>query len=316
MRKAAIFGAAGTIGRWIGAELERRGIPFRAAGRDGRRLEAAFGGMRGAEVVTADLATAAGAAEAGRGADTVFYCVGVPFTNFALHPALMRTSLEGAAAAGVERMAVVSSVYSYGVPRTQRVAETHPREPHTVKGRYRKEQEDLALEANARGVLHTLVVRLPDFYGPHAENSLAHRIFTAALAGKKATWLGPASTPHEFIFVPDAAAPIVELASRPDCYGEAWNLGGAGEISGAEFIQKVYRAAGREPKFRTVGAGMLRVAGLFQPLLRELVEMRYLQETPVILDDSKLLARLGNVQKTPYEEGIRRTVEFLRTSGV
>lgn len=316
MRKVAIFGAAGTMGRWIGAELERRGVPFRAVGRDGRRLESAFAGMRGAEIAAADLAAVQGAAEAARGADTVIYCVGVPYTDFARHPALMRTSLEGAAAAGVERMAVLSSVYSYGAPRTRRVAETHPREPHTVKGRHRKEQEDMALEANALGVLRTLVVRLPDFYGPHAENSLAHQVFRAALTGRTANWLGPVSTPHEFVFVPDAAEPIVELASRPDCYGEAWNLGGASEIAGGEFIQKVYLAAGRQPRFRTAGRRMLRALGLFRPLMQELVEMLYLQETPVILDDSKLLARLGNVKKTPYDEGIRRTVEFLRAAGV
>ena len=31
--------------------------------------------------------------------------------------------------------------------------------------------------------------------------------------------------------------------------------------------------------------------------------MLYLQETPVILDDSKLRGRLGQVHKTPYDQG-------------
>jgi hypothetical protein len=41
----------------------------------------------------------------------------------------------------------------------------------------------------------------------------------------------------------------------------------------------------------------------------------YLQETPVILDDSKLAAKLGGLHKTSYDEGIRLTVEHLRASG-
>lgn len=316
MDRVAIFGAAGTMGKLVGAELERRGIPFRAVGRNRAKLEAGFNGQKGVEIVTADLADPASAAAAARGADTVIYAVGVPYPEFRRHPALMRTTVEAAAEAGVERLAVISSVYSYGTPQTRRVDEQHPREPHTAKGRYRKEQEDIALDANSLGLLKTLVVRLPDFYGPHAENSLAHQVFSAALAGKTANWLGPVSTTHEFVFVPDAARVIVELASRTECYGEAWNVGGPGEIVGGDFIQKVYLAAGGRPRFRTVGRGMLRLAGLFQPFMRELVEMMYLQETPVILDDSKLLAVLRNVTKTPYDEGIHRTVEFMRNGRV
>jgi nucleoside-diphosphate-sugar epimerase len=104
----------------------------------------------------------------------------------------------------------------------------------------------------------------------------------------------------------------VDLATHPECYGEAWNLGGAGEISGADFIQKVYLAAGREPRFRTVGRGMLKLAGIFNPFMRELPEMLYLQETPVILDDSKLRAKLGDIVRTPYDQGISDTLEWMR----
>ncbi len=223
----------------------------------------------------------------------------------------MRITLEAAARVEVARLAVVSSVYSYGVPQTRRVAESHPRQPAAFKGRMRKEQEDLVLEAHAKGVIHGLVVRLPDFYGPYADNSLANPILRAALTGKRANWLGPASTPHEFLYVPDAAPVLAELAAHEDAYGEAWNLGGAGEITGGEFIQKVYRALGREPKFRSAGRRLLRLMGLFNPLMRELVEMLYLAETPVILDDSKLAARLGRLEKTSYDDGIRQTLKWM-----
>ena len=40
MRKAAIFGAAGPIGTLVGAELERRGVPFRVVGRNPEKLAA------------------------------------------------------------------------------------------------------------------------------------------------------------------------------------------------------------------------------------------------------------------------------------
>jgi nucleoside-diphosphate-sugar epimerase len=311
MDHVAIFGAAGAIGRAVGTELERRGVPFRVVGRSREKLEQAFGKMAHAEIFPADLSEARSAGAAARGVDTIIYCVGLPYPSHHLHPALMRTTLEAAKLVGVARLVLPSSVYSYGVPRASSVAETHPREPHTRKGKYRKQQEDLVMEAHAAGAIQGMIVRLPDFYGPHADLSLANPMFRAALAGKTANWVGPENSPHEFVYVPDTGPVIVDLASRADTYGEAWNFGGAATINTLDFLTRIYRAVGRAPKYRTVGAGMLKFLGWFNPTMREVVEMLYLQETPVILDDRKLLAKLP-VHKTPYDDGIRQTLEWMR----
>jgi len=105
---------------------------------------------------------------------------------------------------------------------------------------------------------------------------------------------------------------LAELAGRADCYGEAWNIGGAEAIAGIDFMTRVYRAAGRDPHYRSVGRTMLRIEGAVNPMLKELVELLYLQETPVILDDRKLAATLGVLKKTSYDDGIRRTLEWMR----
>jgi nucleoside-diphosphate-sugar epimerase len=311
MQNVAIFGAAGAIGRAVGAELESRGVQFRVVGRSRQKLEEAFGKMTHAEVFPADLSEARSAGAAARGVDTIIYCVGLPYPSHHLHPVLMRTTVDAATLVRVERLVLPSSVYSYGVPRTSRVAETHPREPHTRKGKFRKEQEDIVMEAHAAGALQGMIVRLPDFYGPDADIGLANPMFRAALAGKTANWVGPVNPPHEFVYVPDTGPVIVDLASRTDTFGEAWNFGGAATINTMDFITRIYRAVGRAPKYRTVGAGMLKFLGWFNPTMREVLEMLYLQETPVILDDSKLLAKLP-VHKTPYDEGIRQTLDWMR----
>ena len=312
MQKVAIFGAAGAVGRALAPELDRRGIPFRAVGRDQAKLHAAFDRMAHAEIFAADLTDLRSAAAAAREVDTIVYAVGVPYPSFHLHPVMTRTAIEAAASMRVARLVLISSVYSYGVPRTSRVSETHPREPQTRKGSFRKEQEDAVLEAHRQKRLQTMVVRLPDFYGPHADLSLANPIFRAAIAGKTANWVGPVNAPHEFVFVPDAGPIAADLANCAECYGEAWNVGGAGEINALDFITRVYRAAGRSPKYRSVGRGFLKMLGWFSPLYRELPEMLYLAETPVLLDDSKLRAKFPSLHKTGYDEGIRKTLDWMR----
>jgi nucleoside-diphosphate-sugar epimerase len=309
---AAIFGAAGAIGQQAAAEFERRGIPFCVIGRHKARLEQAFGRLRYAAIRQADAADVASATAALRGADTVVYALGLPYPQHHLHPVLMRNTLEAAEAAGVKRLLLISSVYPFGVPRTVKVAETHPRVPCSRKGEYRKQQEDLVLDAHAKGKIAGMILRLPDFYGPGAELSVAHLIFQAAVAGQTANWLGPAGTPHEFVYVPDSGPVIADLAQAPDCYGEAWHFAGPEAISALDFITRVYRAAGSAPKYRSVSRTLMRVLGWFKPDYAEVPEMMYLQETPVLLDDSKLLARFPATKKTAYDVGIRQTLEAMR----
>ena len=239
--------------------------------------------------------------------------MGVPYTQFALHPKLTAVALAASAGAGVGRFVHVGTVYSYGRPTRDRVDESHPRDPHTFKGRMRKEQEDRVLAADGRGGMRTLVLRPPDFYGPDAGQSYVRSVFDAAvLDGGKANVVGPVDTPHEFIFVPDLARAVLAASREPAAYGQAWNVAGPGSTTTRQFADRVFAAAGREPRLRPAGKTTLRLLGLFNPLLREVVEMHYLWTTPVLLDDTRLRQLLPGLRKTPYDEGIRLTLEAMR----
>ena len=114
--------------------------------------------------------------------------------------------------------------------------------------------------------------------------------------------------------MPDVGPVLLDLADRPEAYGRWWHLGGAGTITQREFASKVFAAVGRTPRLRVAGKTTLRLMGLFNPLMRELVEMNYLHTSPVVLDDSALQRLLGPVKKTSYDEGIRKTLETMRPS--
>jgi nucleoside-diphosphate-sugar epimerase len=313
--KYAIFGAAGAVGQAVAAELNARGLPFRVVGRSADTLRsrfAKFGEL--AEVCPADLGVAGEARRAAAGVETIVYAVGMPYDRFALHPVLMRTTVDAAIAERVAKLVHLSNVYPYGLPQTPVVDESHPRNPHTFKGRMRKEQEDIVLAAHDRSGLRTTILRAPDFYGPAAELSLAYQIFSAALAGKPANVLGPIDTPHEFIFVPDLGRALVAVSETEAVFGRAWNIAGPETITVREFARRVYAQFGAPLRLRVVSNTMLRVLGLFNPLMRELVEMHYLQTNPVILDDRRLRSIIPNLSKTPYDEGIRVTVETMRAA--
>ena len=155
------------------------------------------------------------------------------------------------------------------------------------------------------GKIKTRVLRLPDFYGPDVERSLLSDLFLAAKQNRKAKLIGPVDRPHEFVFVPDVGPVVTKLLDTPAAFGRAWNLGGAGITTQ---IELAVLAFGGHPRYMAAGKMMLRFLGLFDPFLREFVEMHYLLTDPLIVDDSALKQLLGEVHKTPYVEGIRQSL--------
>jgi nucleoside-diphosphate-sugar epimerase len=312
-----LFGATGSVGKALAAKLAERGQPFRVVGRSEERLRRDFRAYEPlVEYCAADLSDRVAAARAAAGVDTVFYTVGVPYPQFEQHPKLTRVALEVTAAAGVRHFVHLSTVYPYGVPRQEFVSESHPRNPKAFKGRMRKEQEDLVLAANNPKGMRTTILRAPDFYGPDSELSYVRAIFDAALNGGTANVIGPIDTPHEFIFVPDVAETLIALSEKEEAYGRAWNVAGPGLITTWQFAEQVFQEVHQKPRLRVAGKVMLRVLGVFNPFLREVFEMHYLWTTPVKLDDTRLRQLLPNLHKTPYSEGIRATIEAMRTHAV
>jgi len=308
MSKVALFGAAGAIGQSIARALAAQGRSYRVVGRSEAGLRKAFGADPLAEIVTWNPDVPASVQAAAAGIDTLIYLVGVNYWQFELHPQLMRKTLDGAIAAGVRNFILIGTVYPYGRARTMPVSEDHPREPHTFKGRMRKAQENILLQAHAQGRINATVLRLPDFYGPGVEASLLHRAAVAAVKGGTADLIGPIDRPHEFVFVPDVGPVVARLLDAPAAFGHVWHLAGAGVTTQRALVDEMERQVGHKVAVRVAGKTMLRVLGLFNRMIREMVEMHYLLTDPLIMDDTALQRLLGPITKTPYAEGIRQTL--------
>ncbi|WP_404992991.1 NAD-dependent epimerase/dehydratase family protein [Cupriavidus pauculus] len=315
MSQVALFGAAGVIGQSIAAALSREGRRYRVVGRSEASLREAFGADPLAEIVTWNPNSPASVQAAAEGIETLLYMVGVNYWQFELHPELMQKTIDGAVAAGVKNIILIGTVYPYGRARSNPVREDHPREPHTFKGRMRKAQEDLLMQAHKAGRINATVLRLPDFYGPGVEASLLHRAALAAVNGGTADMVGPIDCPHEFVFVPDVGPVVARLLDTPAAFGKIWNLAGAGVTTQRELVAEMERLTGRKLKLRVVGKTMLRLIGLFNPFMREMVEMNYLMTDPLIMDDSALRQLIGPIRKTSYQEGIRQTLAAVAKTG-
>lgn len=306
MSRVALIGGTGAVGRAIARALRDQGRTYRVIGRNAASLEKLFGEDSAAELTTWN-ADAASAAAALQGVESAIYLIGVPYDHFELHPLLMRITLEGAVAAGVKRMLLIGTVYPYGLPQARTVDESHPRAPRAFNARMRKEQEDLLLAAHGHGI-ETVLLRLPDLYGPGMEKSYLTAQFANAPQGKRSMMIGPVDVRHEWAFIPDCASVTVRVLDDPRTYGAFWNYGGPGEITQREFSDKIYAACGQKPNYFVVNKSMLRLFGMINPEMRRFAEMNYLMSNPVVLNDDRLKSLLGELPKTSYDDGVRLTL--------
>ena len=107
---------------------------------------------------------------------------------------------------------------------------------------------------------------------------------------------------------------VARLTFTPNAYGRVWHLAGAGVTTQQAIVEEIERQIGHRLRVRVAGKTMLRLLGLFNPLMREMVEMHYLLTDPVLMDDSALQELLGQIHKTPYSDGVRECLAAIRAS--
>lgn len=157
------------------------------------------------------------------------------------------------------------------------------------------------------GALTALIARAADFYGPGATNTFVHpMVFEKLRHGKKASWLCNDSVPHSMIYTPDAVRGTALLGNTDDAFGRAWHLPTRDNPpTGREFIEMVAKNYGTSPSWQVLKPWMLKMVGVFNPLVRESIELLYQNEYPYIVDSSDFESRF--FRATSYDEGIRTT---------
>ncbi len=307
MKKALVLGASGGMGYAIVAELVERGLDVIAFARTKEKLEKLFNNMEKVKIVTGDVFNKTDLLNAAKGIDVIFHAVNIPYSEwYEKQPTLMKNVVQAAESSNC-KLAIVDNIYAYGRGNGNKVNEEYSKNPHTKKGKIRVELGKIAFQAN----IPVLIAHFPDFYGPNAGNTMLTYTFEKVAQNKKAMFVGNQQNAREYIYTPDGAKAIVELASHDKAYGQSWNIPAAGVISGEKIIDIARSHLHYQKSVSTVTKGMIRFLGIFDKQMREVVEMLYLTEDPVVLDGSKYEREIGPLPATPYEEGIKRTLDFM-----
>jgi nucleoside-diphosphate-sugar epimerase len=310
-RTTLILGVTGSIGRGLAAELAARGWQVRALHRNPEKAAASTALPDTVRWIKGDAMQLADVVAAASGTSLIVHAVNPP--NYRDWRGLALPMLENTIAAARSsnaRILMPATIYNFGADSALILKEGSPQIPTTRKGQVRLEMELKLKQASLHGV-RSIVVRAGDFFGPGAGNSWLTRGMVRRGHARSVYYPGPAGIGHAWAYVPDLAKTMVRLVEceRPMTEYEVFHFRGHWFERGVEILELVCRSRGQSPRhIKPFPWWAVRLASPFVDPCREMLEMRYLWQRAMQLDNAKLCALIGAESHTPIDEALAATL--------
>jgi nucleoside-diphosphate-sugar epimerase len=303
-----ILGAGGVISNELVQLLCMNKLPYRLVSRHPAPIRGAT------EIISADLSDKEQTTRAVAGSKVVVLLAGLKYDLklwAELWPRIMANTIEACKRAGA-KLIFFDNVYMYGKVSGAMTEET-PFNPCSKKGEIRANIATSLMDEWKAGRLTAMIARAADFYGPNARNGIPNILYFEPFhKNKKAMCLISDSMPHSFTYTLDAAQALVTLAGSESAWNQTWHLPTTpNPLTAKEFITCAAKEISRSPNYRVLSRPIVRIIGWFDPLVGEVYEMLYQNDSPYLFDSSKF-ARTFGFAGTPYAEGIRVTAASYR----
>lgn len=301
-----VLGGTGGTGADTVNELVSRGRHVRATSR-----KPPLSAHPNVEWRSVDARNADEVMQACAGAEVVYHCINVPYDRWAkeLVP-IADAVIAGASAAGA-RLVVMDNLYMYGPPHGP-MTESNPHRATGPKGRLRSRLEQRYLTAHRQGKAKVVIARASDFYGARANSSVVMLVVDPMLRGKPGSWIGSLGAPHTLSYLPDVAWGIATLGEHEEAFGQIWHIPAAEPMTGRQTIALVAKELGVRPRMSVISKPMMLLAGLFNPQIREALEVYYQFDKPFVMDATKFATTFGS-RVTPHRDAIIATIAARRS---
>jgi nucleoside-diphosphate-sugar epimerase len=308
-----ILGANGTIGSVLAKELPTYTNKIRLVSRNPKKVNETD------ELFPADLSDPEQVEKAIAGSEIVYLLVGFDY-NIKIWqdkwPKLMRATID-ACIRHKAKLVFFDNVYMYDINAMRHMTEDALINPPSKKGEVRMEIAKMLLDEVKKGKLTALIARSADFYGPNNDKSfLIEVVYKNIKKGKTPNWFINANKKHSFTYTPDAAKATALLGNTPDAYNQVWHLPtDKHTLTGKEMVELFTTEMHVKNKIMVIPMWLLKILGLFIPIMKEMPEMMYQYDRDYYFDSTKFDKRFTNFKATTYKEGVRMTVANTVSTG-
>lgn len=308
MKKVLVTGADGFIGSHLTQALLAEGLDVRAL-----CLYNSFGNLGwlegvsepGLETVLGDVRDPDFCRELCRGVDTIFHLaalIAIPY-SYVAPDSYVDTNirgtlnmLQGARAAGVDRIVVTSTSEVYGTALSVPISESHPRQPQSPYSATKIGADALALSFHAAFDLPVVIARPFNTYGPRqSARAIIPTIISQIASGRREIKVGDLTPTRDFNFVADTAAGFIAIARAAGVEGREINIATGTEVTMAETLQTIAELMGADVTWVTDPARLRPAAS----------------EVRRLCGDSSLLRELtGWAPSYSLREGLSKTISW------
>jgi nucleoside-diphosphate-sugar epimerase len=311
-RTALVIGITGSIGREVAVALLRRGWQVRALHRDPSAARISRAQPNSVQWIKGDAMQPGDVVEAARGTDLIVHAANPPnYRNWRGLALPMLDNTIVAASVSNARILLPATIYNFGRNAPRVLKENSPQIPTTRKGQVRVEMELKLQKASLYGV-RSIIVRAGDFFGPGAGNSWLTRGMVRARGRVRTVYNpGPPEVGHSWAYLPDLAEAMARLieCERPMSACEVLHFRGHWLERGVEMAELVCRASGiSHDRIKPFPWWAVKLAAPFVNAFREMLEMRYLWQVPLQMDNTKMYALIGREPHTPIDVALAATL--------
>lgn len=312
MSKVLVLGATGGIGGEVARQLKAAGWEVCALTRDvdkARSQQPGFAWLKGDALKRDEVIAAA------RGCAVIVHAVNPPgYRNWAEQVLPMVDNTIAAAIVEGATVVLPGTVYNFGPDAFPVLREDSPQHPQTRKGAIRVQLEQRLLHASRQGA-RVLIVRAGDFFGAQAANSwFSQGLVKPGKPVSTVSYPGARGVAHQWAYLPDVARTMVALLERRaslDAFA-CFHMAGHIDRDGMQMVQAIQRVVlrrtGQQPSVGSFPWWLLKLVAPFVVTFRELQEMRYLWQTPLCMDNQRLVEVLGSEPHTPLEHAVEATL--------
>lgn len=297
-----ILGANGQIGEELARELKRNFTSdIRIVSRNAKKINDTD------EVFSADLSIREKAIEAVKGSNIAYFTLGLPISSDLWEkqfPLILRNVIEACKINGT-KLVFFDNTYMY--PQDDSVlTEKTPFAPVGRKVRVRRKMAEMVLKEIESGELEAVICRAPEFYGPGKTQSITNTlVFDNIKENKKLKVPLSAHKKRSLIWTPDASRATALIGNTPDAFGQTWHLPvDKSHPTYQEFIRIASGIYDKDLQYSVVSKFLFKIGSLFNPKVKELLELLPRYEHDNIFDDSKFRNRFPEFQVTTYKQGI------------
>ena len=300
-----ILGANGTIGSVLAKELRHYTDKIRLVSRNPRRVNESD------ELYPADLSQPGTVDKAVEGSEVVYLVVGLDYKLKVWEdkwPKLMRATID-ACIKHKARLVFFDNVYMYDKAAIPHMTEESLINPPSKKGAVRKQISQMLLDEVKSGKLLALIARSADFYGPGNEKSfVTEMVYKNLKKGKSPNWLIDADKKHSFTYTHDAAKATALLGNTDDAFNQVWHLPtDKNTLTGREFVNLFATEMHAKGKVSVMPMWLIKVLGIFIPIMKEMPEMMYQYDRDYFFDSTKFDKKFM-FKTTSYHEGVKNSV--------